>query len=131
MSFMGFAPAVLWLVFRTYEEKLRYVSLLCLYGYSLFIFIPAVVSLYSFILILHYLSYVVLLLQLLCLVPSVLVTWLALLSAALTSALFLLRNLAPFVVSQAPRQATIVLGLVGCIPLVFALFLKAHFFYQT
>lgn len=108
-SFLFCAPALLWLIFRTYEENLKYSSVFCLYGYSLFVFIPAV---------------------LLCLLPYNAVTWLVLLAAAGVSTVFLLRNLGPFIVAQVQRQAGIVFTIVGLVQLVFAVSLKWYFFYD-
>ena len=49
----------------------------------------------------------------LCLVPSELVCWLSLFTAALTSTVFLLRSLAPIIVQQARKQTAAMLGAVG------------------
>lgn len=43
----GFAtaiPVALWLILRHYEANLKLVTSICIYGYSLFVFIPAAVS---------------------------------------------------------------------------------------
>ena len=42
-GFAGAAPVVIWFVFKQYDATLKFVSVVCLYGYSLTIFIPAVV----------------------------------------------------------------------------------------
>lgn len=51
--------------------------------------------------------------QLICLVPSNLSSWLSLLVATVSSVFFLLRNLTPFVVVSAKKQAALLLGGVG------------------
>lgn len=51
--------------------------------------------------------------QLISLVPSWELCWLSLLAAAVASGLFLLRNLAPFIVTPGNKQALVLLGAVG------------------
>eukprot|EP01032_Pedospumella_encystans_P026544 gene26544-29991_t len=41
-GFAAFAPLVIWFVFKQYDATLKFVSVVCLYGYSLTIFIPTV-----------------------------------------------------------------------------------------
>lgn len=91
-SYAFAAPALVWFIFKQYEPKLRFVTVYCIYGYSLFLFIPA---------------------ALVCMVPSWTVCWLSLLTAAGVSAVFLLRNLAPFIVSPSNKQVLVLLSLVG------------------
>jgi hypothetical protein len=43
-GFAFFAPVVIWFVFKQYDAALQFVAVLCLYGYSLAVFLPAVVS---------------------------------------------------------------------------------------
>ena len=81
----------------------------CIYGYSLFLFIPA---------------------ALVCMVPSWTVCWLSLLTAAGVSAVFLLRNLAPFIVSPSNKQVLVLLSLVGLGQLIFGITLKLYFYYN-
>ena len=101
------APFAIWLLLRHFESKLKLISIICLYGYSMLLFIPA---------------------ALVCLVPSATVAWIAMFCAAAASSLFLLRNLAPEVVSQARKSAAMVLGSIGIIPVVFMLILKLSYF---
>ena len=42
-SYAGIAPAVIWGVFKQYDKNLKFITILCLYGYSLISFIPAIV----------------------------------------------------------------------------------------
>jgi hypothetical protein len=51
--------------------------------------------------------------QLMCLYPSELVSWLALTGAAATSTVFLLRNLAPIIVTHAAQQSSFYLGAIA------------------
>lgn len=37
------APVAIWFIFKQYDATLKFVPVLCLYGYSLTIFLPAVV----------------------------------------------------------------------------------------
>jgi len=105
-----FVPLAVWFVFKQYDPKLRFVTILCLYGYSLFPFIP---------------------IALICLVPSTALCWLSLLAGAATSAVFLLRNLAPIVVAPDNKQATVLLGGVGLTQLIFAVIIKLYFYYKV
>lgn len=83
-SFASLCPILIYFIFKQYDSKVKLISMICLYGYSLFVFIPA---------------------TLLCLIPSVLVQWLVLLMAGAASGLFLLRNLAPMIVTYASMHA--------------------------
>lgn len=76
-------------------------------------------------------SKIVLLPQLLCLIPSEATSWLSLILACASSVVFLLRNLMPLVVQQVGKQAAVLLALVGCIQLSFALCMKFYFFYSV
>ena len=40
-GFAGSVPVIIWFVLRQMEAKLSLISAICLYGYSLFIYIPA------------------------------------------------------------------------------------------
>ena len=100
-------PAALWMLLRQYEPKVKLITIICLYGYSLCAFVP-----WAFI----------------CLIPSSILSWLALLGTAALSGLFLARNLAPTVLEIAGPQATTILGSVGIIQLCFSLILKLAFF---
>lgn len=55
----------------------------------------------------------IVMLQLVCLFPSPAAGWIALFSATVLSTVFLLRNLAPFVIVSAKKQAALLLGMVG------------------
>lgn len=106
-SFVGIVPLSLWFILRQLEAKVKLISLICLYGYSLFIFIPA---------------------SLLCLVPSELASWLILTVAAVSSSIFLLRNLAPIFLAHARHQAQLFLAATGFVQVIFMLSLKLCFY---
>lgn len=108
-GFTGLSPAAIWFVFKQYEPSLKFVTMVCLYGYSLLFFLPTTV---------------------ICLIPSELASWLALLGAAVTSTLFLLRNIGPFIINQAKKQAALLLGFIGCIQVALMLTMKLYFFYE-
>lgn len=68
--------------------------------------------------------------QILCLLPSGVVSWLALLGAGAVSGLFLLRNLADLVTTHARQHEAVILGSLGLIQLCFSLALKVFFYYK-
>ena len=43
-GFAAFAPLTIWFIFKQFEQGLKFVTIVCLYGYSLLVFIPATVS---------------------------------------------------------------------------------------
>ena len=43
-GFTAAVPALLWFLFRQLEQPVKFITLLCLYGYALFIFVPASVT---------------------------------------------------------------------------------------
>jgi hypothetical protein len=107
-TFAAGVPLSLWFIFRQLTEaKMKLITLICLYGYSLLVFIPA---------------------TLLCLLPSSFLTWVFLLAASGASALFLLRNLAPVILQHAPAQKQIFLPAVAIVQLIFTLILKFSFY---
>lgn len=106
-GFLAAMPTVYWLVMRHFAVPFQLVHLFCLYGYSLFSFVFAV---------------------LLCLIPSETLHWCALLGAAATSVAFLVKNTAPVVLESVPAQAVPILAVAGCANVIFALTLKIVFF---
>jgi hypothetical protein len=108
-SYAFAAPAIVWFIFKQYEPKLRFVTVYCVYGYSLFLYIPA---------------------ALLCMFPSWTICWLSLLTASGVSAMFLLRNLAPFIVQPSNKQVLVLLAIVGLAQIIFGIVLKLYFFYN-
>lgn len=106
----GFTVAstlLVWFLFRQLETNTSLITVLCVYGYSLFVFIPA---------------------SIICLAPSELVSWLSLTVAAASSGLFLVRNFGPIVIQYANSRASIIIGCIGLIPSIFMLTLKLGFY---
>ena len=109
-GFSSSVPIAIWFILRQMGSSLRLITSLCLYGYSLTSFLIAAV---------------------ICVAPSEMVHWLALLGAAAASSLFLIRNLAPIVVGHMRQHAAIFLGSVGLVQVIFVLTLKLCFFYKA
>lgn len=106
-GFAAGAPACLWLLLRQFEPKVKLITILCLYGYSLFVFIPWAFT---------------------CLIPSALLAWLTLLLTGIFSGLFLGRNLMPTIVEIAGQHAPTILGVVMGLQVIFSIVLKLFFF---
>lgn len=107
-TFAAGVPLGIWFILRQLTDaKMKLITLICLYGYSLLTFIPA---------------------TLLCLLPSSFITWIALLASAGISSLFLLRNMAPIILQHAPAQKQIFLPALAIIQLIFTLILKFSFY---
>jgi protein YIPF1/2 len=106
-GFVSLAPIVSYFTLGQLGVNVSLITLICLYGYSLFIFIIA---------------------SLICLIPSTTATWLALLGAAGISSVFLMRNILPLVLAVSHdkvKTVTICLAVVQCI---FAIILKKAIF---
>ena len=107
-GFATIGPVLIWLLFKNLETPMNLVPLLCLYGYSLFIYIPV---------------------SAVCLIPNSILHWLVLLSATVSSTTFLLRNLVPLLVSSNTRQhATFLLTLIALLQLGLSISLKILYF---
>jgi hypothetical protein len=83
--------------------ELKLLTLICLYGYSLGVFLPASV---------------------LCLMPSPTVIWLTLMAAAASSGVLLIRNLCPALPAEAQQHSQTLMGVIGVIQVVLCLSLK-------
>ena len=101
------APTLAYLGLRQIEVNVKLIPLVCLYGYSLTIFIVA---------------------SLVCLVPSTSVVWLSLLGAAGVSSVFLMRSLAPLVMEVSPDSVKTATIAIGVLQMLFAIILKAAIF---
>ncbi len=112
-GFLAFASSISWFIVKQFDPKLRFSNVLCLYGYSNLIFIPAVVSTYNLLLFFFTPYPLFNVPQLVCLVPSDFGAWTALFVAGMITTVFILRNLGPYVVASAPKQANIVIGVIG------------------
>lgn len=106
-GFLCFVSAALYFTMRQIEASTSPTTVLCVYGYSLTIFIPA-----SVVLIL----------------PYDLLDWVVLLAAAASSGLFLTRSFGPIVVQYAPARATALVTAIGAVPLLFIFILKVFYF---
>ena len=106
-TYVLITPAVVYAILKQYDKSLKFVSVLCLYGYSLVYFLPGTI---------------------LCLLPTWEVTWLSLLVSCGLSGYFILKNLAPLVVTHAKQQAVVFISLISISLLIFTLLLKFYFF---
>lgn len=106
-GFLAGVTAALYFTLRQLEASTAPSAVLCVYGYSFAVFIPA-----SLVLVLPYNA----------------LDWLVLLAAAACSGLFLTRSFGPIVVQYAPARATALVSSIGAIPLVFVIILKIFFF---
>ena len=70
-SYVTLLPLLFWMLLRYYEASKKLVDVLCIYGYTLSVFVP---------------------ISILCVIPSVLLRWLLILVGGGISAVFLLSN---------------------------------------
>jgi hypothetical protein len=101
------APAAVWVALRQYDPKFRLITITCLYGYSMFVFIP-----WSFV----------------CLQPFSILSWFTLLLAFACSGLLLARNLAPNILEITGNHGPSILGIIAFAQFCFSLSLKFFFF---
>jgi len=135
----GFAvavPLVMYIILGQYGARFKYITALCLYGYSLFVYIPATVrSKLAFFLKTrpHFPYHCIFRIhpQFVCAMPSDAMSWVALFGAAAVSGLFLLRNLAPVIATHAQRHEMPLLGLIGILQVALSLSLKFGFYYHN
>ncbi|KAK3278461.1 hypothetical protein CYMTET_13601 [Cymbomonas tetramitiformis] len=101
-------PIILYFVLRFYVKgPLNFSALLCLYGYSLFVFIP---------------------ISMLCIIPSETARWIIVATGAFESAIFLVLNLRSRLKDQDQAKVLPVLLSVAICHVGLALTLKLHFF---
>jgi len=103
-------PLVMWAVFKWMKIPFKLMELLCIYGYALFVFIPACV---------------------LCIIPQKQLQWVFTAIAAALSGWFLVTNLIPPLKQQEARVGYITLAVVGVLHLGLALAFKLVFFHTT
>jgi hypothetical protein len=112
-SFVLGLPTFFHFVLKCIRVNMEWVDLVCLYGYSLVPYIPA---------------------SLLCLLPSVVLEWILLLSATVLSVLLILRNIASPIIrssdAHARSYASAVLMAVMLFHLAFVLILKFSFYHH-
>ncbi|KYQ93520.1 Yip1 domain-containing protein [Tieghemostelium lacteum] len=100
-------PLILWGVFKWMKLGLRLLDMLCIYGYTLFIYIPA---------------------SILCVVPLQLVQWIIVGIAALVSGAFLVTNIFTPLKEDFTKRGIIICAVIGALHLGLALLLKLYFF---
>ncbi|KAN0055287.1 hypothetical protein ACTA71_008397 [Dictyostelium dimigraforme] len=100
-------PLILWGVFKWMNLGLRLLDMLCIYGYTLFIFIPA---------------------SILCVIPLQLVQWIIVAVAAIVSGLFLVSNIFTPLKEDFTKRGIIICVVIGALHLGLALVLKLYFF---
>lgn len=102
-GYMGIVPFLVYIGLKQFGGELKLLTLICLYGYSLGVFLPA---------------------SILCLVPSPTIIWIALMTAAASSAILLIRNILPSLPSASQSHSQTVMGVVGVIQVILCLALK-------
>jgi len=108
LYFFGFGfPFVMWLCLRIFKNEMKYVSLICLYGYSLTCFIPVLI---------------------LCACGFAWVQWLLLLYGIANSTAFVMLNLWNHIRSIEEKKKYIFLGILGAGQFILFLILKFYFF---
>ena len=108
LYFFGFGfPFVMWLCLRIFKNEMKYVSLICLYGYSLTCFIPVLI---------------------LCACGFAWVQWLLLLYGIVNSTAFVMLNLWNHIRSIEEKKKYIFLGIFGTGQFILFLILKFYFF---
>ena len=108
LYFFGFGfPFVMWLCLRIFKNEMKYVSLICLYGYSLTCFIPVLI---------------------LCACGFAWVQWLLLLYGIANSTAFVMLNLWSHIRSIKEKKKYIFLGIFGAGQFILFLILKFYFF---
>jgi hypothetical protein len=101
----------LWLALRWFNGQMKLISVWCIYGYSLTIFIPVCF---------------------LCVVPLSLVRWLSVMIATAISGLFIVANLKPTIYEVAPARAIMLLLILLGVHAGVGLALRLYFFrFQT
>ena len=100
-------PFIMWLTLYFFKKEIKYVSLICLYGYSLTCFIPVLI---------------------LCASGFAWIQWILLLYGIANSSAFFAINLWNFIVSLEERKKYIFLGIFGAGQFILFLILKFYFF---
>ena len=100
-------PLVMWLSMKCFKLEMKYVSLICLYGYSLTCFIPVLIISSS---------------------GFAWIQWIFLLYGIINSTAFVLINLWNYIRSLEEKNKYIFLGIFGCGQFILFLILKLYFF---
>ncbi|CAG9321948.1 unnamed protein product [Blepharisma stoltei] len=106
---IGFlAPLLIWGLLKYSGSQIKYLQVLCLYGYSLVVYVPS---------------------AMLCIIPVSFLRWVFVLYSMVSSAWFLVVNLKQEMESYTElKQKYSVLGLIGVLQLVLGLTFKMYFF---
>lgn len=114
-SYVTLLPLLYWVLLRYYEASKKLVEVLCIYGYTLSIFVP---------------------ISILCIIPSDFLRWLFILLGGAVSAIFLLSNFHahladcfPYGEGDAKKKMYLVLGSMGVFHVVICLLFKIVFFH--
>ena len=106
-GYAGLAPVLAYLGLGQLGVEARFLTLICLYGYSLCVFIAA---------------------SLVCLTPSNTAIWLALLGAGAWSSVFLMRNMVPLVAQVSQHNVQSATIAIAVLQFVFVICLKRAIF---
>jgi hypothetical protein len=116
-GYVTLLPLLFWLLLRYFEASKRLVDVLCIYGYTLSIFIP---------------------ISVLCVVPSNVLRWVLLIGGGVISAIFLLSNFHahladcfPYGEGDAKRKMYLLLGSMACFHVVLLVIFKIYFFHYA
>ena len=116
-SYVTLLPLLFWMLLRYYEASKKLVDVLCIYGYTLSVFVP---------------------ISILCVIPSNLLRWLLILVGGGISAVFLLSNFHahiadcfPYGEGDAKRKMYLLLGSMGAFHVVLVLLFKIYFFHYA
>jgi len=116
-SYVTVLPVVIWLLLRYYEASKRLVDVLCLYGYTLGIFVP---------------------ISVLCVLPLPFIRWILVFVGGAVSGVFLLSNfhahltdIFPYGEGDAKRKMYILLGGIGVFHLILIFLFKFQFFHYA
>lgn len=105
---VGFgAPFLIWGLATRFGSDLSYIQLLCLYGYSCTIYLPALV---------------------ICIIPKEIIRWLVLMYAMASSTLFVVSNLKRVTDVLSPNSKNSLLVLVATLHIFLGLSFKLYFF---
>lgn len=116
-SYVTLLPLLIWLLLRYYEAPKKLADVLCIYGYTLSVFLP---------------------ISVLCVLPSNLLRWLMLLCGGAISAIFLLSNFHahltdcfPYGEGDAKRKSYFILGTMSAFHVVLLVLFKVYFFHYA
>lgn len=114
-SYVTLLPLLFWLLLRYYEASKKLVDVLCIYGYTMTIFVP---------------------ISVLCVVPSDLLRWILVLAGGAISSVFLLSNFHahladcfPYGEGDAKKKTYSLLGAMLCFHIILVFMFKVQFFY--